>query len=79
MSRITEKFVQIIQRNNELKRENKKLTAANEKLRDEIFILNFDLQVQKIRQAKAKGTPQHCCAYFYEAAKRVAHPELQSE
>lgn len=79
MSRATDEFVQIIQRNNELKRENKKLTAENEKLRNEIFFLNFDLQVQKNRQAKAKGTPQNFGAYFYEAAKKVAHPELQSE
>ena len=79
MSRATDEFVQIIQRNNELKRENKKLTAENEKLRNEIFLLNFDLQVQKNRQEKAKGTPQVFGAYFYEAAKRVAHPEMQSE
>ena len=71
--------MQIIQQNNALKRENKKLAAANQVLFDENFNLRFEMQMQKIRQEKSEDTPQVFGAYFYEAAKRVAHPELQSE
>lgn len=71
------KIEALVEENKALRKENVSLMDDNERLSDSNLDLYWDNKILNVRLQKKEG--QKFGAYFYEAAKRVAHPEMQSE
>lgn len=71
------KLKALMDENEALRKENVSLMDDNERLSDSNLDLYWDNKILNVRLQKKEG--QKFGTYFYEAAKRVAHPELQSE
>lgn len=71
------KIEALVEENKALRKENVSLMDDNERLSDSNLDLYWDNKILNVRLQKKEG--HKFGTYFYEAAKRVAHPEMQSE